>query len=103
VLQQLELAARFNPPGGFFAEVQGLWNAQHSSHRENLALPVGGVPDENFWQLNLYAGWRFAQRRAEILVGGVNLTDTDYRLNPVNLHADLPRERTLLVRFKFNF
>lgn len=103
VLQQLELAARYTPPCGFFAEAQGVWNAQHSRHQENLTLPEPSVPDEEFWQLNLFVGYRFARRRAEVLVGGLNLTGADYRINPINLHADWPRERTLLVRFQFNF
>jgi Tfp pilus assembly protein PilF len=102
VLHQLQLAARYTHRGGFFAGAEALWFAQESEHYHNTLLP-DTVPDEQFWQFNVYAGWRFAQRRAELLVGGLNLTDEDYRLNPVNLHAWLPRERTLLVSLRFNF
>jgi len=48
------------------------------------------MPDEDFWQFNVFAGYRFARRRAELLVGGLNLTGQDYRLNPVTLYAELP-------------
>ena len=34
---------------------------------------------------------------------GGAVADTDYRLNPLNLHADLPRGRTLAVSLRLNF
>ena len=84
---------QFNHPSGFFAGAESVWYGQDN---ENVA-------DEEFWQFNVIAGYRFAQRRAEMAVAGLNLSDQDYRLNPINYHAELPRERTLLVSFKFNF
>ena len=102
VLQQLQLTARYTHPGGFFAGAEARWFAQDSEHHHNVLLP-DTVPDEQFWQFNAFVGYRFMQRRAELLVGGLNLTDQDYRLNPVNLHARLPRGRTLLVSLRFNF
>ncbi len=93
VLHQVDLCARFFHPSGFFAEAQSLWFGQDNRN----------LTDEDFWQFNVFVGYRFARRRAELLVGGLNLTDRDYRLHPVNLYAELPRQRTLLVRFKFNF
>jgi len=93
VLHELDLSARYSHPCGFFAEAQALWFAQDNRD----------LPDEDFWQFNVFAGYRFAKRRAELRVGGLNLPGRDYRLNPLNLHAELPRERTLLVSFKFNF
>ena len=93
VLQQLILSANFAHPSGFFAQAQALWYAQDNHD----------LPDSDFWQFNLFAGYRFAHRRAELLVGGLNLTDRDYRLNPLNLYSDLPRGRTLLVSLKLNF
>jgi hypothetical protein len=36
-------------------------------------------------------------------VGLLNITDQDYRLNPLNLYRELPRERTLAASLKFNF
>jgi outer membrane receptor protein involved in Fe transport len=93
LLHQLECSARFAHPTGIFAEGQALWFVQDNE----------ATPDEDFWQFNLLAGYRFAQRRAELAVGLLNVFDQDYGLNPVNYHPDLPRERTLLVRFQFNF
>jgi tetratricopeptide (TPR) repeat protein len=102
VLHQLQIAARYARPCGFFAEAQAQWFAQHSRHHHNALLP-DEVPDEEFWQFNVFAGYRFAQRRAEVRLGLLNLTDQDFRLNPINLRAWLPRERMLLVSLRFNF
>src|SRR5262249_12914148 len=93
LLHQLNLSIHYTRPSGFFSQAQALWYAQDNRN----------LPDSDFWQFNLFAGFRFAQRRVELLVGGLNLTDQDYRLNPLNLHGDLPRKRTLLVSYKFNF
>ena len=60
-------------------------------------------PGDDFWQFNLFAGYRFPRRAAEIQAGLLNLTGRDYQLTPVNLYADLPRARTIALRFKFNF
>jgi hypothetical protein len=53
--------------------------------------------------LNAFAGYRFMQNRAEVSVGVLNITDTDYRLNSLNPILDLPRDRTLAVRCRFSF
>ena len=102
VLHQLQLSARYANPCGFFAEAQANWFLQQSSHHHDTLLP-DAVPDEEFWQVNLFAGYRFAKRRTELRIGLLNLTGQDYRLNPINAHTWLSRERTLLVNFRFNF
>jgi hypothetical protein len=33
----------------------------------------------------------------------LNVTGTSYRLHPINLYPDLPRERTLFARLELNF
>jgi outer membrane receptor protein involved in Fe transport len=96
-LHQLTLQAIWNHRSGFFAYVQGLWNVQNSN---GYLPPVSG---ENFWQANLFAGYRIPRRKAEFTVGLLNVTDRDYRLNPLTLHNDLPRERTFVARFGFSF
>jgi len=96
-LQQLVLFALMNHPSGCFARAEALWNVQ--SNRGYLV----DRPGDDFWQFNSYVGYRFLRRRAEIRVGLLNLTDRNYRLNPLNLHAELPRERTLTVSLKFDF
>jgi Tfp pilus assembly protein PilF len=95
LLHQLELSARFTHPTGLFAEGAAVWFLQSNED--------DAIADENFWQFNVAVGWRFAQRRAELTVGVLNLTDEDYRLDPVNALGDLPRERTFIAQFKFNF
>lgn len=87
LLQQANLSAGFNHPSGLFGISEACWFWQ--DNREDLA----SYPDEEFWQFNLYAGYRFYHRRAEIRLGLINLTDQDYRLNPLNLYYELPRER----------
>ena len=97
VLQQLSLNAIFNHPCGFFAQLQGLWNQQNN--RNDLA----SQPGSDFWQLNALAGYRLWQRRAEFSLGLLNVLDQDYRLSPLTSYSDLPRARTLLVRFRLSF
>ena len=95
-LHQLTLFALFNHPSGFFARTEASWYRQSNWGQFNTS---GG----DFWQLNLFAGVRFLQRRVESEVGLLNLTDRDYRLNPLNLYRDLPRGRTLVVSLRFEF
>jgi outer membrane receptor protein involved in Fe transport len=58
---------------------------------------------DSFWQHNVFAGYRFLKRRVSIQAGILNLTDQDYRLNPLNLYSELPRTRTFVAKFQFNF
>lgn len=96
LLHEMNLFAIYNHPRGFFGEVEGLWNSQNNDGAAALG-------DEDFWQLNLFAGWRGYQRRCEIRLGILNVTEQNYRLNPLNLTPELPRERTFVARLKFNF
>jgi hypothetical protein len=61
------------------------------------------LPGDDFFQENFYLGYRFLQRRREIQFGVLNLGGKDYRLNPLNVYAELPRERTYTVQLKFIF
>lgn len=95
-LHQVDLRAVFNHPSGVFAAVHSLWTAQSNA---------GYSPDlagDDFWQFNAFAGYRFPRRMAEVQAGVLNISDQDYRLNPLNLHGTLPRERTFVVSFKLN-
>ena len=96
-LQQLSLFALFNHPSGLFADTESLWWQQ--SNRGYSP----DQPDDDLWQFNVFMGYRFFHRRAELRIGLLNLTDRDCRLNPLNYYAELPRERTLTARFKFEF
>ena len=53
--------------------------------------------------LNVWGGYRFLQRRGEVRVGLLNISDRDYKLNPLTLYNELPRQRTLVVSLKLDF
>ena len=97
VLNQFSFTLNFNHPSGFFAQWESAWY-----HQENFGY-APSLPGADFWQHNFMLGYRFAHRRAEIRAGILNLADTDYRLNPLNLTADLPRGRTFVTSLRLNF
>ena len=97
VLHQLSLHANYNHPSGWFSRFEALWYAQSNK---------GYAPDrpgDDFWQFNAFAGYRFPRRKAELMIGVLNLTDQDYRLNPLSLYNELPRGRTFMARLQVNF
>jgi outer membrane receptor protein involved in Fe transport len=96
-LHQLYLFTIFNHPSGFFSQFQSVWNAQSNS---GYSAPL---PGDDFWQFNAFVGYRLPRRHLEVSVGVLNLTDRDYRLNPLTLYAELPRERTAVMTLKLNF
>jgi hypothetical protein len=96
-LQQLALALNFSHPSGAFGQWESAWTQQSNAGQ---FTPLAG---ENFWQHNLTVGWRFARRAAELRVGVLNIFDEDYRLNALNLHAELPRSRTFVASLRLNF
>ncbi len=97
LLHHAMLYAIYNHRCGFFAQGQALWAAQVNDGY------AGAQPGDEVFQFNAFAGYRLWQRRAEIMFGVLNLTDEDYRLNPLNLYNELPRERTLMARLSFKF
>jgi hypothetical protein len=94
---QLSLFALFNHPSGLFARAESDWYSQ-SNRGYQPALP-----GDDFWQFNLYAGYRFWRRHAQATIGVLNLTDQDYHLNPLSVYNDLPRARTFYASLQFNF
>ena len=97
VLHHVDLYTLYAHPSGFFGMAETAWYAQSNQ---------GYTPDrpgDDFWQFNVFVGYRFPQRRAEIKLGLLNIADQDYRLNPLNLTAELPRSRTFLASLRFNF
>jgi tetratricopeptide (TPR) repeat protein len=96
VLQQLSLSAIYNHPCGFFARGEALWNAQSNE---------GYTPAEgdDFWQFNAFVGYRSPRRKAEVMLGLLNIGDQNYSLNPLNLYNELPRSRTLVLRLQLSF
>ncbi|PWU18296.1 MAG: hypothetical protein C5B50_09485 [Verrucomicrobia bacterium] len=96
-LNQLSMYLNYYHPCGFFAQLNSIWMYQYS-HGYSPALE-----SEDFWQWNIWGGYRFLRRAAEVKLGLLNITDRNYRLNPLNLYYDLPRARTLAVSVKLYF
>jgi outer membrane receptor protein involved in Fe transport len=96
-LNQVYLYANYYHPCGFFGQINTVWSQQSN---RGYSAPI---PGDDFWQYNVHAGYRFLRRRAEAAVGVLNLTDRDYRLNPLTLYNELPRERTFVASLKFFF
>ncbi len=97
ILNQVDLLAVYNHSCGFFAQADAHWYVQNNIDEASTE------PGDNFWQLNAFAGYRFLQRRAELTLGLLNITDQNYNLNPLNLYSELPRSRTLALRLQVNF
>ena len=96
-LHQVNLGGAFNHPCGFYAQAGAVWSQQ--SNRGYAP----DIPGDDFWQFNAFIGYRFAKRHADLRLGLLNIGDRDYRLNPLTLYSELPRERTLSARFQFYF
>ena len=101
-LQQLSLHAAINCPSGFFSQVQAIWTHQHNSGFDDAGYGMD-EPGDDFWHLDAFVGYRFAQRRAELSFGVLNITDQDYRLEPLTPYQDLPRQRTIAMRLQISF
>jgi Flp pilus assembly protein TadD len=97
VLQHGRVFVLFNHPSGFFAEWSSDW-----FHQDNHGYGPELAGDD-FWQHNIYAGYVFAHRRAEVRAGLLNLTDENYHLNPLNLQTELPRGRMITTSLRINF
>ena len=72
------------------------------SHAKCLHGTAGRQGDD-FWQFSAQVGYRFARNRCEVSAGILNLTDTNYRLDPINYLDTLPRSRTAVLRCKITF
>lgn len=96
-LHEVRVALTWRSPSGPFARGELWWFWQ------NLDGSKPQPPGDEFPQLNLYAGYRLPNRRAELTLGVLNVTDEDYRLSPLNYYVELPRERLFYTRLRFNF
>ena len=96
-LHNVNLFLHYNHASGFFAraETQIFW--QHN------AAASASLVDDSFYQVNLWAGFRFPRQHGEISIGVLNLNAADYRLNPLTPYSELPRERVFAARLLFNF
>jgi FecR-like protein/TonB-dependent receptor-like protein len=96
-LQQASIFVLFNHSSGFFARADSLWSWQ-----ENRGY-TPDIPGDDFWQHNIFLGYRFFHRHAEARVGLLNITDENYRLNPLTIYSELPRSRTIYASLRFYF
>ncbi len=96
-LHQIGGYVLYNDPCGFFARFDARYYQQ--SNQGYTPAQQG----DDFVQFDLRAGYRFARRRAELSVGILNLTGQDYRLNPLTVYSELPRERVLTTRCSIRF
>ena len=96
-LQQASIFVLFNHASGLFAQANALWSWQ-----DNRGYSPD-IPGDEFWQFNVFAGYRFFHRHAEARIGLLNITDENYRLNPLTIYSELPRERTIYASLRFYF
>lgn len=96
-LHQTDAFVQFTHPTGFFgrAEAQGFlqYNSGYTPAR----------PGKDFVQVNLLAGYRFWNRRAELTFGILNVGGDDYHLNPLNIYNELPHSRVFMGRVRLSF
>ncbi len=92
----------FVHPAGWFGRFEADWFRQSNHGYPNSVHHESRSPEE-FCQLNLWAGLRFARRRGEVTVGALNLTDQSFHLNSLTPYADLPRERVFVARLRLDF
>ena len=96
-LQEVDGYALFNHRSGFYAKFEAHWYGQKNE---------GWTPAEpysSFFQENIFAGYRFAHRRAELQLGILNLSGGGYDLNPLTVYQELPMKRVFEASFNFIF
>src|SRR5207249_4081550 len=96
-IQTLDLHIIYQHRSGLFGQFRGAWTRQVNGGYD----PARATAD--YWQWDLLGGYRFPGRRAEILLGVLNLTGQDYQLSPLNLHLETPRAATFTAQFRFQF
>jgi hypothetical protein len=101
-LRETTLRGHWNAPSGWFASVQAAWFAQTMDARV-ANVPFAAPPGDSFVQISAQLGRRFSRNQREVSAGVLNLSDTDYRLNPLTFARELPRSRTFFVRCRLNF
>jgi len=97
LLNQADMYVLFNHSSGFYARADAVWYGQKNYNYSP------SLPGDYFWQFNLYGGYRFWHRQAQLQIGLLNLANQNYQLNPLNLYSDIPRSRTLEASFQFYF
>ncbi len=97
LLHQVALSLNYQHSSGVFSQWESAWYHQHNSGY------TPSRPGDDFWQHNVWVGYRFPRRYIELRAGVLNIADQDYRLNPLNSYLALPRGRTAVVSLRLNF
>ena len=102
-LHRFNVFVLYNHPSGFFVRSDLDYYLQTRSRALVSQGVVVNVGDELLPQLGVQVGYRFPKQHGDITLGVLNMTDEDYRLNPVTPYNELPRERVFLARLRFKF
>ena len=87
----------YQHPSGVFAQADGNWYGQRN-------YGYGGEePGQDFFQGNIYLGYRFPRDHGLVRIGLLNVTGQNYQLNPLTAYVELPRDRVVEVTFGFQF
>lgn len=97
LLHQVALSLNYMHTSGWFAQWDSNWFHQDNDGHDPA------LPTEDVWQHHAFVGYRWPGRRAELRLGLLNLTDADYRLNPLNFYTAPPRERMAVASLRLNF
>jgi tetratricopeptide (TPR) repeat protein len=91
---------------GFFARAEANYYLQDNrgwSYDSRGQAVEEDQPEDHFPQINFWVGYRWRRNLGDIAVGLLNATGTDYKLNPLNPYAELPRERVVAARLRLRF
>lgn len=104
LLQEVLLRLGFTHHSGVFARAEYRWLGQdNEGYGYPNAWNAESRPGDSVFQLDLYVGLRFARRRGEVVLGCLNVTDEDYRLNSLTPFFELPRERVWAGQVRLSF
>lgn len=103
-LHQISLAANWNSPTGWFSRVEANWYLQElNDDPRTRAAGTASRKGDEFLQFNAWVGYRFNRNLCEVSAGVFNIGGSDYRLSPLNSHAEIARDRTAVLRCRFSF
>ncbi|GAA5480310.1 hypothetical protein Hhel01_03835 [Haloferula helveola] len=96
-LHDAEAYIIYNHPSGWYGRLSGRFLSQDN----------GGYtparPGDSWTQIDCAIGKRFFHNRASVEAGVLNLTDRDYRFNPLITLPEQPRERTFYLEVRADF
>ncbi|MGP8199694.1 MAG: FecR domain-containing protein [Limisphaerales bacterium] len=101
-LNEFSMFGNYYLPCGFFSTFQANWWVQHNAYN-GFSASGASEPGADFWQCNIYGGYRFPRRHIEMAIGLVNMFNQGYNVDPVTYFLEQARTRTLMASLKFNF